>query len=84
MLKCLGYVTGLKQISYLSNVKKSNYIIFKTRQRREEFDLKIEILGVILDENLSQKPHLTYNLPVKFLNLLVLLEDQVLVSLSLP
>ena len=55
------------------NVKKSNYVIFKARQRREEFDLNIEInghkmtrvkevtfLGVILDENLSWKPHISH------------------------
>ena len=54
-------------------VKKSNYVIFKPRQRREEFDLNIEInghkmtrvkevtfLGVILDENLSWKPHISH------------------------
>ena len=55
------------------NVKKSNYVIFKLRQRREEFDLNIEInghkmirtkevtfLGVILDENLSWKSHISH------------------------
>ena len=54
-------------------MKKSNYVIFKPRQRREEFDLNIEInghkmirvkegtfLGVILDENLSWKPHISH------------------------
>ena len=29
------------------NVKKSNYVIFKPKQRREEFDLNIEIIMVI-------------------------------------
>ena len=42
----------------------------------------ITFLGVILDENLSWKSHISHI--VKFLNLLVLLVDQVLVSLSLP
>ena len=55
------------------NVKKSNYVIFKPRQRREEFYLNIEIndhkmirveevtfLGVILDEDLSWKPHISH------------------------
>ena len=55
------------------NVKKSIYVIFKPRQRREEFDFNIEInghkmtrvkkvtfLGVILDENLSWKPHISH------------------------
>ena len=55
------------------NVKKSNYVIFKPRQRREEFDLNIEInghkmirvkevtfLGVIFDENLSWQPHISH------------------------
>ena len=55
------------------NVKKSNYVIFKPRQRRGEFDLNIEInghkmirtkevtfLGVILDENLSWKSHISH------------------------
>ena len=62
------------------NVKKPNYVIFKPRQTREEFYLNIEInghkmirveevtfLGVILDENLSWKPHIVG----KILNLLV-------------
>ena len=55
-----------------SNVKKSNYVIFQPRQRREEFELNIKInghkvirvedvtfLGVILIENLSRKPHMS-------------------------
>ena len=51
------------------NMQKSNYIIFKPRQRRDELTLSIEMdgfkmnqvkevnfLGVILDETLSWKP----------------------------
>ena len=52
------------------NIQKPNYIIFKPRQRRNEFTLNIEMngfkmnqfkevnfLGVILVETLSWKPH---------------------------
>ena len=55
------------------NVKKWNYVIFKARARRKEFDLNVDInghkmtrvkevtfLGVILDENLSWKPHISH------------------------
>ena len=58
------------------NVKKSKYIIFKPKQRREEFDFffldmktighkmtrvkEVIFLGVILDENLSWKPHIEH------------------------
>ena len=54
------------------NTQKSNYIIFKPRQRRDELTLSIEMdgfkmnqvkednfLGVILDETLSWKPHIS-------------------------
>ena len=54
------------------NIQKSNYIIFKPRQRRDELTLSIEMdgfkmnqvkevnfLGVILDETLSWKPHIS-------------------------
>ena len=54
------------------NIQKSNYIIFKPRQRRDELTLSIEMngfkinqvkegnfLGVILDEALSWKPHIS-------------------------
>ena len=55
------------------NVKKSNLMIFKPRQNRQKIDLKIEInsyrieqvrqvvfLGVILDEHISWKPHISH------------------------
>ena len=54
------------------NMQKSNYIIFKPRQRRNELTLSTEMdgfkmnqvkevnfLGVILDETLSWKPHIS-------------------------
>ena len=63
---------GSKPTSYLFNIQKSNYIIFKPRQRRDELNLSIEMdgfkmnqvkevnfLGVILDETLSWKPHIS-------------------------
>ena len=53
------------------NVKKSNYIIFKTSQNRQKLDLHFSIndtkidrvtetllLGVIIDECLTWKPHI--------------------------
>ena len=62
----LGLSDWFKANKLSLNVKKSNYVIFKPRQRREEFDLNIEMnghkmictkevtfLGVISDENLS-------------------------------
>ena len=55
------------------NITKSNYIIFKPRQKRQTFDLYLEIndnkisrvkevcfLGVILDENLSWQAHISH------------------------
>ena len=55
------------------NVKKSNFMIFKPRQNRQKIDLKIEIysyrieqvrevvfLGVIMDEHISWKPHISH------------------------
>jgi hypothetical protein len=56
------------------NTTKSNYIVFKPRQKRQKFDLKLEInnneinkavkevcfLGVMLDENLSWKAHISH------------------------
>ena len=55
------------------NVKKSNFMIFKPRQNRQKIDLKIEInsyrivqvrqvvfLGIILDEYISWKPHISH------------------------
>ena len=55
------------------NVKKSNFMIFKPRQNWQKIDLKIEInsyrieqvrevvfLGVILDEHISWKPHISH------------------------
>ena len=63
---------GSKPTSYLFNIQKSNYIIFKPRQRRDELNLSIEMdgfkmnqvkevnfLGVILDETLSWKPYIS-------------------------
>ena len=55
------------------DVKKSNYLIFKPRQKRQTFDLDLEInnhkidhvkevvfLGVVLDEHLSWTPHISH------------------------
>ena len=55
------------------NLKKSNYVIFKSRQKRIDIDLSLKIndhqitrakevvfLGVILDEHISWKPHISY------------------------
>ena len=56
------------------NLKKSNYIIFKPRQKKkQEYNLSLAInkntidrvnevcfLGVILDENLTWKAHVSY------------------------
>ena len=55
------------------NIKKSNYIIFKPRQKRQVYNLALTInnntidrvkevcfLGVILDENLTWKAHVSY------------------------
>ena len=52
------------------NITKSNFMVFKPRQKREYLNVKLEInqcttdrvkesmfVGVILDENLSRKPH---------------------------
>ena len=54
------------------NIQNSNYILFKPRQKRDELTLSIEMdgfkinqvkevnfLGVILDETLSWKPHIS-------------------------
>ena len=54
------------------NVKKSNYIIFRPRQKRQTFDIKVTLsnrdiiqvketvfLGVTLDEHLTWIPHIT-------------------------
>ena len=69
----LGLSDWFKANKLSLNVKKSNYLIFKPKQRRQEFDLNIEInghkmirskevtfLGVILDENLSWKSHISH------------------------
>ena len=53
------------------NLKKSNFMVFRPRQRRQTLDISIQIdnnvnervketvfLGVILDEHLSWKPHI--------------------------
>ena len=54
------------------NISKSNYIVFKPRQKKQMFDFNLKInnkkinkievcfLGVILDENLSWKAHISY------------------------
>lgn len=55
------------------NIPKSNYVIFKTRQKKQTFDLTLQInqititrvnevcfLGVILDENLTWKAHIAH------------------------
>ena len=55
------------------NISKTNYIIFKPRQKKQIFDLNLKInnkeinrvnevcfLGVILDENLSWKAHISH------------------------
>ena len=44
---------------------------------------EVTFLGVILDENLSWKPHISH-IACKISKYIVLLVDQVLVSLSLP
>ena len=69
----LGLSDWFKANKLSLNVKKSNYVIFKPKQRSEEFDLNIEIngykmirtkeftfLGVILDENLSWKSNISH------------------------
>ena len=69
----LGLSNWFKANKLSLNVKKWNYVIFKPKQRREEFDLNIEInghkmicttevtfLGVILDGNLSWKSHISH------------------------
>ena len=69
----LGLSDRFKASKLALNVKKSNYVIFKPRQKREEFDLNIKIngpkmihlkevtfFGVILDENLPWKPHILH------------------------
>ena len=76
------------------NVKKSNYVIFKPRQRREEFDFKLMVTRwpalrkllflVLFWMKTFHGNHISHILLAKFLNILVLLVDQVLVSLSLP
>ena len=47
------------------NIIKSNFMVFKPRQKRENLNIKLEfkqctILGVIVDENLSWKLHIGY------------------------
>jgi hypothetical protein len=55
------------------NIKKSNYIVFKPRQKRDSIDFPIWLnnhkidqvkevvfLGVILDEHISWKPHISH------------------------
>ena len=55
------------------NVQKSNYMIFRPRQKRQTFDLDLDInnhkidhvkevvfLGVLLDEHLSWTPHISH------------------------
>jgi hypothetical protein len=55
------------------NLKKSNYVIFKSRQKRIDIDLSLKIndhqitrakevvfLGIILDQHISWKPHISY------------------------
>ena len=54
------------------NIKKPNYVIFRPRQKRQSFDIKVTLsnrdiiqvkktvfLGVILDEQLKWIPHIT-------------------------
>ena len=55
------------------NVKKSNYMIFKSREKMQNTDLSVTLnnhkidrvmetvfVSVILDEHLSWKPHISY------------------------
>ena len=70
----LSMLNGWFQANKLSvNISKTNYIIFKARQRKKIFDFNLKInnkeinrvnevcfLGVILDENLSWKAHISH------------------------
>ena len=71
MKNYLTSLTGAKPISFLLIKKKNNFIVFKPRQKRQTLDINLEIsqcaigrvketvfLGVILDENLTWKPHI--------------------------
>ena len=62
----------LVQLKLSININKSNYIIFRPRQKRQTFDIKVTLsnrdiiqvketvfLGVILDEHLTWIPHIT-------------------------
>jgi hypothetical protein len=57
------------------NIDKTNYVIFQSKQKKSIQDLspliddkllirkqKIKLLGVLLDENLSWKPHVNPNI----------------------
>ena len=76
------------------NIQNSNYILFKPRQKRDELTLSIEMdgfkinqvkevnfLGVILDETLSWKPHISQSpsLWALFVNLVFALLGQLCV-----
>ena len=68
----LTNLTDWCQANKLSiNFKKSTFMVFKPRQKRQTFDINLKIsqcaiervnetifLGVILDENLTWKPHI--------------------------
>ena len=70
MKNYLTSLTGAKPISFLL-ISKTNFILFKPRQKRQTLDINVEIsqcaigrvketafLGVILDENLTWKPYI--------------------------
>ena len=57
-------LTDWRRVNKLSiNIIKSNFMVFKPRQKRENLNIKLEfkqctILDVIVDENLSWKLHI--------------------------
>ena len=70
MKNYLTSLTGAKPISFLL-ISKTNFIVFKPRQKRQTLDINVEIsqcaigrvketafLSVILDENVTWKPHI--------------------------
>ena len=92
-IPAVQYMMYFIYIFYLSlNVKKSNYVIFKPKAKRRRIEInghKIAALRKLLFLVLFWMKtfhgnHISNILLANFLNLLVLLVDQILVSLSLP